>query len=127
MVLIGALGGLLIAGYVVLAALGIETTGYVLFLASPAVTGVLGLVVSQRINTVAANQAQTTAVVAEQVSGLDTHLAAQDQTLGEIHAGVVGDPIPPLPSGRQVPAARAGDEPAPAPVSLFGPLRGRHE
>lgn len=124
MILIGALGGLLIAGYVTLAALGVETTGYVLFLASPAVTGVLGLVVSQRINTVAATQAQTTAVVAEQVSGIDTHLAAQDQTLGEIHAGVVGDPIPPdPPAGRQVPTAREATDTA-APVSLFGPLRG---
>lgn len=129
--IIGLVAFLLIAGYVTLAALGRDTAGYAVFLGGPAVTGVLGLVLRRQVSNVAAavdaSQTQTTAVVAETVSGIDTHLTSQDQTLSEIHAGVVGDPVPPLPSGRQVPAARAGDDSTPAPVSLFGPLRGRHE
>lgn len=126
-VLIGVVGVALVAGFVVLAALGRDTSSYAIFLGGPAVSGVLGVVLSRRVSTVAAavdaTQAQTAVVVAESVSGIDSHLAAQDATLGEIHAGVVGDPVPPSPSGRSVPAARDATDQS-APVSLFGPLRG---
>jgi hypothetical protein len=128
LVLVGLVAALLIAGYVTLAALGRDTSGYALFLGGPAVTAVLGLILNHRVGTVAAavdaTQAQTTAVVAETVSGLDTHLAAQDQTLGEIHAGVIGDPVPPPPTGQRVPGQRESDDAA-APISLFGPMRPR--
>lgn len=127
LVVIGVLAVLLIGGYVTLAALGRDTSGYALFLGGPAVTGVMTLILSRRVSTVAAavdaTQSHTTAVVAETVSGIDSHLNSQDQTLSEIHAGVVGDPVPPPPSGRSVPGARENPDSS-ATVSIFGPLRG---
>jgi hypothetical protein len=129
LVLILVIAVLLVGGYVTLAALGRDTAGYAIFLGGPAVTTVLGLVLNKRVSTVAAavvdTQTHTTAVVAESVSGLDTHLNAQDQTLTEIHAGVIGDPVPPAPPASRLPGQRAGDDAASAPVSLFGPLRPR--
>lgn len=129
LVVIGVLAVLLIGGYVTLAALGRDTSGYALFLGGPAVTGVMTLILSRRVSNVAAavdaTQSHTTAVVAETVSGIDTHLSQQDQTLGEIHAGVIGDPVPPLPPApSRLPSARESSD-AGAPVSLFGPLRPR--
>lgn len=113
-------GALLVAGFVTLDALGRDTSAYVLFLSGPAVTAVVGAVLGERVKhvktTVDATREQTKALVTEQVSGLDDHLAAQDETLTTL-AGAVVQPVAATPTPRQaVPTARPG------PVSPFGPV-----
>lgn len=100
----------LVAGYVVLAVFGKDVQTYLLFLGGPAVTTIVGAVLSRRVTGVAAAVVTAAAplrsLVTESVSDLDEHLTQQDQTLGEIAAGVNGDPDPPAPPPTDLPTPR---------------------
>lgn len=120
-VLVLVLGTVLVAGYVVLAALGRDTTGYLLFLGGPAVTGIVGAVLNRRVQhvstAVATTQAETRAVVEDGLTDLEAHLGEQDEVLSATAADaaaarrLVAGPAPVVPAARA-----AGREP-------FGPVR----
>jgi hypothetical protein len=83
--LIGLLGTVLVAGYVVLSALGRDTTGYLLFLGGPAVSAIVGAVLSRRVShvegQVVTTAGETQAVLEDATSDLDRHLSEQDDVL----------------------------------------------
>jgi len=139
LITMAAVGALLIAGYVVLAALGRDTTGYVLFLGGPAMTSIVGAILTKRIShvqaTVTETQAKTQDVLDGETTALHQHLADQDGTLNTISKAVEVLPAaavmgagaggtthpPPAPaasgfvgrpnaSANPLPAARQGDE-----------------
>lgn len=119
--LLAGIGVVLVAGYVVLAALGRDTTGYVLFLGGPAVTGVMGAILSHRVGNVGAaveaTKVETKAFVADTVSVVDDHLTEQDKTLTDIAGAIPTEPAPAAPAaGGKLPAARSAGE------SVFGPI-----
>jgi hypothetical protein len=86
--LIGLLGTVLVAGYVVLSALGKDTTGYLLFLGGPAVSAIVGGVLSRRVShvqdQVVTTAGETQAVVVENVDQLANHIHDQDVILGAV-------------------------------------------
>lgn len=120
--LVFGLAVVLIAGFIVLSALGRDTTGYLLFLGGPAVTGVVGALLSRRVavvsDQVAATQHQATAAVAAAHTALDDHLSVQDETLGQLAAAVDVVEHPATTTAQQIPGARV-----PPAVSPFGPVR----
>lgn len=121
LILVGVLGVALVAGYVVLAALGRDTTGYLLFLGGPAVTGIVGAVLGRRVTAVTAavetTTAQTRAIVEDSVSDLDNHLSEQDEALNRVALDARAARRAVAPPADAVPAART---PAASP---FGPIR----
>lgn len=114
-----ALGALLIAGYVLLAAFGKDTTGYVLFLGGPAMTGLVGAVLSRRVRHV---QTAVTVVQQEAAVALDAeagaihqHLAAQDKQLDALASAVVSptdDPGGSVPTVSALAATLPTDRPS---------------
>lgn len=128
-VLVAILGTVLVSGFVVLSALGRDTTSYLLFLGGPAVTGIVGAVLNRRVAVVAdvveTAAASTKAVVEDTGADLDRHLSEQDEVLGAAarsaaaaHRAVAG-PVPGLP------AARRSDEQAPGPTRPAAAQRAR--
>lgn len=123
-VLVAVLGLALIAGYVVLAALERDTTGYLLFLGGPAITGLVGAILGRRVGTVGEAvtdaAAETKAVVQQSASALSDQLADQSTTLAAAAADArtariaVAGPNSALPPARSAPGRSA---PVPAPVS----------
>lgn len=117
---LGVVVFVLVAGFVVLSALGRDTVGYTLLLGGPAVTAIVGAIVGRRVSavqaTVAAAQVETTAQVHDATVGLDAHLSAQDSTLRSIAAEVTGEPEPAAPP-RVIPSSRTPTAPSP-----FGPV-----
>jgi len=87
-----ALGALLIAGYVLLSAVGRDTTGYVLFLGGPAMTSLVGAVLARRVKHVQAqvSTVQVAAAVAldDEATAIHQHLAAQDVQLDKLTTAV---------------------------------------
>lgn len=129
--LISMVGALLIAGYVILAAMGRDTTGYVLFLGGPAMTSIVGAVITKRIShvqaTVTETQAQTQDALDGETTALHQHLADQDGQLSSISKAVEVLPAaaeqlvagagptdpPPAPATSSLPAARQSGESSP--------------
>lgn len=101
-----AMGALLITGYVLLAAVGRDTTGYVLFLGGPAMTSIVGAVLTRRLSHV--QQQVTTVQVAaavaldDEATAIHQHLSEQDNQLATLTQAV------------------ATSEPAPAPAAAGG-------
>lgn len=106
----------------VLAALGRDTTGYLLFLGGPAVTGLVGTLLSRRVGNVAGavvtTTAETKALVEDSVSDLDRHLTEQDEAIAGAAADARVARLAVAGGTDRVPGSR----PAPAP-DLFGPVR----
>lgn len=133
--LIGMVGALLIAGYVILAAMGRDTTGYVLFLGGPAMTSIVGAVLTKRIShvqaTVTETQAKTQDVIDGETTALHQHLADQDGTLTSISKAVetlpaiaggpapagAGTTPPTAPAGATIPTARARESSGVWPIA----------
>lgn len=119
--ILSGLGVALVAGYVVLAALGRDVSGYVLFLGGPAVTGIVGLILKRQVDSVAtavdASHGETKALIGESVSDLDVHLADQDETLSKTLATAenVRRIVAGTPHGVPNPRVR--------PQDVFGPLQ----
>lgn len=112
-VLVGVLGLGLVAGYVVLASLGRDTTGYLLFLGGPAVTTLMGALLSRRVSvvqtTMATHTAETKALVEDSVSDLDNHLTEQDEALQRTTAAALMAARGTVQQPAGVPSPRAGD------------------
>lgn len=131
-----AMGALLTAGYVLLAGLGRDTTGYVLFLGGPAMTSIVGAVLTRRLSHV---QRQVTTVQAaaavaldEEAGAIHQHLSAQDEQLAHLTEAVVGEP-PAAPAavagtsapGGQLPSQRTTDPlTSPWPIAQVGRRKG---
>jgi hypothetical protein len=85
LILIGVLGTVLVTGFVVLSALGRDTSGYLLFLGGPAVSAIVGGVLSRRVShvqeQVTTTAGETQAVVVESASDLASHIDAQHETI----------------------------------------------
>lgn len=83
---------LLVAGYIVLALAGKDTSTYVVFIGGPAVTGIVGTIVARRVTgvqaVVAATSAETHDVVKDARDDIQQHLSEQDRALRTIHKGV---------------------------------------
>ena len=121
----GAMGALLIAGYVLLAAIGRDTTAYVLFLGGPAMTTIIGAVISRKIGHVQAQvkTVQTAAAVAldEEAGAIHQHLNAQDHQLEQLAQAVTDVvPAPPAPVAGPAPAGDAAGPGLPSPRSREG-------
>lgn len=82
LVLVVIVGVVLVSGFVVLAALGRDTTGYILFLGGPAVSALVGTILNRRVSNIQAqvtsSASETKALVEDSVSDLDNHLSEQD-------------------------------------------------
>lgn len=121
LVVVGALGVVLVAGYVILASLGRDVTGYVLFLGGPAVTGIVGMVLTRRVTAVEdrveVSHTDTRQLVAETASDLDSHLSDQDRVIEATAAAAD--------AARKAASGQSAALPVPrgAPVSPFGPVR----
>lgn len=119
-VLVGVLGVVLVAGFVVLAALGRDTTSYLLFLGGPAVSGIVGALLSRRVtavtSTVETRAAETRALVEDSVSDLDNHLTEQDDVIERAAADARVARLAVAGGTDAVPGQRL-----PAP-DLFGPI-----
>lgn len=104
----------------VLAALGRDTTGYLLFLGGPAVTGLVGAMVNRRVGhvsaAVTATSAETKALVEDSVSDLDNHLTEQDEVIARAASDARVARFAVAGSTDSVPPARAQ-----RPADLFRP------
>jgi hypothetical protein len=78
----------LVAGFVVLAIAGVDTTAYVLFCAGPAVSTAVGFVLSHKVAKVAQVvsqvERQTNGMATARVDSLNDHLTAQDLTAAQV-------------------------------------------
>lgn len=86
-VLLAVMSMVLVAGFVTLAVLGVDTTAYVVFLSGPLLTTIVGAVLSHKVaavkQIVGYVQEQTNGIAAAQSARLDAHLTAQDDTARE--------------------------------------------
>lgn len=83
-ILTGVLGLTVLSGFIVLTAIGVDTTAYVVFLSGPLATMVVGAVLSHKVTgiqaTATAVEKQTNGIATAQRDSLQDHLTAQDVT-----------------------------------------------
>lgn len=110
LVLVGCLGVVFVAGFVVLAALGHDVSTYLLFLGGPAVTAIVGAIVGQRVQQASAAASSLSRLsndrLTRSVVAVDDHLSAQDHQLGVITSGVYGAEAPPPRTPPVIPISR---------------------
>lgn len=99
---IGAVAFVLIGGYVVLAALRVDTVGYAVFVTGPVVSTIVGAVLARKVAVVKAvaedvKQA-TNGLLSVRLDSLDTQLASASDERAAIAAG---GPVPPPTAGPQ--------------------------
>lgn len=101
----------LLGGFVGLSLAGIDTTGYVLFCAGPAVSTMVGIVLSHKVAAVAGVveqvKHQTNGIATAQNAAVQAHLSEQDATAAQVATAaaeqaqnVASGPAGPPESGR---------------------------